>query len=158
MDIVHPFLLDWKQVRIRTTTDWRIRRIGSIPIEPKRGKMEALPSDLRRKRTAYVAELEEAVNRLVAVLSAMPEVERVILFGSYARGRRDLFTDLDVLVLMRTELGFLERTKYLYRMLDLPVDADILCYLPEEFERLKERPFLRRALQEGIVVYEKKPA
>jgi len=120
--------------------------------------MEALPSDLRRKRTAYVAELEEAVNRLVAVLSAMPEVERVILFGSYARGRRDLFTDLDVLVLMRTELGFLERTKYLYRMLDLPVDADILCYLPEEFERLKERPFLRRALQEGIVVYEKKPA
>jgi predicted nucleotidyltransferase len=120
--------------------------------------MKALPANLRRKRTAYVAELEEAVNRLVAVLSAMPEVERVILFGSYARGRRDLFTDLDVLVLMRTELGFLERTKHLYRMLDLPVDADILCYLPEEFERLKERPLLRRALQEGIVVYEKKPA
>jgi predicted nucleotidyltransferase len=25
----------------------------------------------------------------------MPEVQQVILFGSYAAGRRDLFTDLD---------------------------------------------------------------
>lgn len=120
--------------------------------------MEALTTDLRRKRAAYAAQLEGAVNRLVAVLSAIPEVERVILFGSYVRGQRDLFTDLDVLVLMRTELEFPERLKYLYRMLDLPVDADILCYLPEEFEKLKERPFLKRAIREGIVVYEKKPA
>lgn len=120
--------------------------------------MEALTTDLRRKRVAYTAQLEGAVNRLVAVLSAIPEVERVILFGSYVRGQRDLFTDLDVLVLMRTELEFPERLQYLYRMLDLPVDADILCYLPEEFEELKERPFLKTALREGIVVYEKKPA
>jgi|GEM_PF-3302169 len=44
--------------------------------------MEALTTDLRRKRAAYAAQLEEAVNRLVAVLSAIPEVERVI----YAQG------------------------------------------------------------------------
>jgi len=29
----------------------------------------------------------------------MPEVQQVILFGSYAAGRRDLFTDLDVIVM-----------------------------------------------------------
>lgn len=45
-------------------------------------RMEALTTDLRRKRAAYAAQLEGAVNRLVAVLSAIPEVERVI----YAQG------------------------------------------------------------------------
>lgn len=123
-----------------------------------RVEMNAPSADLRGKRAAYVAALDEAAKRLVTVLSAVPEVERVVLFGSYARGRRDLLTDLDALVVIRTELGFLERTKYLYRLLNLGVDADILCYRPEEFEQLKERPFFKRILQEGIVVYEKKSA
>jgi len=40
------------------------------------------------------------VDRLKRELASIPEVERVILFGSYVRGRRDLLTDLDVLVVM----------------------------------------------------------
>lgn len=114
--------------------------------------------NLVEKRKLYVKKLEESLDKLVRTLSPLPEVERIILFGSYSRGRRDLLTDLDVLVVMRTELPFLERLKTLYQMLVLPVDADILCYTPEEFEALKDGPFLREALEEGIVLYEKKPA
>ncbi len=36
--------------------------------------------------------LEESVQRIVKVLSG--NVEKISLFGSYARGRSDLFTDL----------------------------------------------------------------
>lgn len=111
--------------------------------------------DLERKRNAYIGRLEDAVNRLTKTLSQMPEVELVILFGSYARGRRDLLTDLDVLVVMRTELDFLERTKLLYQTLALPVDSDIICYTPEEFDALKGCGFVKAALSEGIVLYEK---
>ena len=111
--------------------------------------------DLESERLAYGRKLDQAVERLREVLSQHPAVERIILFGSYARGRRDLGTDLDVIVIMDSTAPFLERQKQLYQMLTLPVDADILCYTPEEFERLRYTPFGRRILQEGVVLYEK---
>lgn len=113
--------------------------------------------DLVERRAAYVRKLEASCGHLVRVLSAMPEVERILLFGSYARGRRDLLTDLDVLVIMRTNLAPLERTKRLYQTLALPVDLDLLCLTPEEFEVAKEGPFLKAILKEGVMLYEKKP-
>ncbi|MGB4781305.1 nucleotidyltransferase domain-containing protein [Candidatus Methylomirabilis sp.] len=48
--------------------------------------------------------------------------------GSYARGRADLFTDLDLLVVMETNLSFIDRLRMLYPLLALPVDLDLLCY------------------------------
>lgn len=85
-------------------------------------------------------------------------MERIILLGSYAQGRRDLLTDLDVLVVMRTNPPFLERQRFLYQRLALPVDADILCYTPEEFEALKDGPFWTNAFKQAVVLYEKKSA
>ncbi|OPX19406.1 MAG: hypothetical protein BZ151_09475 [Desulfobacca sp. 4484_104] len=77
------------------------------------------------------------------------------LVGSDARGRVDLFTDLDILVIMRTELPFPERLRQLYGLLALPLDLDLFCYTPEEFAALRERPFLKNLLQKEVVLYEK---
>lgn len=113
--------------------------------------------DLAVKRKEYIVKLEESVSKIVEVLSRLPEVERIILFGSYARGRRDLLTDLDILVVMETQLDTLARTAFIYERLCLPVDYDVLVYTPVELERLKEQPFLRQIFKEGKVLYEKKP-
>ena len=113
---------------------------------------------LDRQRQAYVVALERSLDNLVAQLAAMPEVERVILFGSYATGRRDLFTDLDLLVVMRSSLDFVSRTADLYRRLRTDVDMDLLVYTPEEIARVDAHPFVRRALSEGRVLHEKAPA
>jgi predicted nucleotidyltransferase len=110
---------------------------------------------LAEKREIYARKLDEAKQHLVHVLSQMPGVERIILFGSYSRGRKDLLTDLDVLVILRTSLGFLERLKSLYQSLTLPVDLDLICLTPEELEAVKEKPFFKKILEEGIVLYEK---
>jgi len=60
----------------------------------------------------------------------------VSLFGSYARGRRDLFTDLDLFVVWDTDRPLLDRQRYLYSLLSLPVDLDIVCRsLPGEEAR-----------------------
>lgn len=112
--------------------------------------------DLTRQRTAYAQSLQTSVERLVSTLSALPNVERISVFGSYAGGRRDLFTDLDVLVIMETEEGFVERLRTLYAMLVLPVDLDLLCYTPAEWESVQARPFFKRLLSEEQVLYEKK--
>ena len=113
---------------------------------------------IARSRATYVRLLQESLERAVGILSGLDRVERVSLFGSYARGRGDLFTDLDILIVMKTDQAFVDRLRTLYSLLALPVDADLLCYTPQEFEELKEQPFLKRILQDEVVLYEKKPA
>ncbi len=112
--------------------------------------------DLEAERRRYRRALERAREEIPRRLAALPEVERVSLFGSFARGRRDLLTDLDLLVVMRTDLPFLARLARLHALLaDLGVDLDILCYTPEEFARMRTAPFLRRALRDEVVLYAK---
>lgn len=110
------------------------------------------------KREAYRQALAASLERIVAVLSRQPEVRRIVLFGSYAEGRADLLTDLDLLVVMESPLDFVARTAALYRELGSTVDMDLLVYTPEEVERLGRRGFLRRVLAEGKVLYEKPAA
>ncbi len=111
--------------------------------------------DLAEKRRAYVEELAATLDRVVADLAQRPEVRRVVLFGSYARGRRDLFADLDLLVVMDSSQDFVTRTAQLYRELSAPVDMDLLVYTPEELERNRDRGWVRKILEEGEVLYEK---
>jgi predicted nucleotidyltransferase len=112
---------------------------------------------LATRREEYTRALERALTDLVAQLRAMPAVQQVILFGSYAAGRRDLFTDLDVLVIMDSDLDFVPRNAALYQQLsvEVEVDLDLLAYTPEEVERMRERGLVRRALATGQVLYAK---
>jgi predicted nucleotidyltransferase len=111
--------------------------------------------DLAQQRKKYVQSLDENLADLKKRLSEIPQVEQVILFGSYATGRRDLFTDLDIIVIMDTPLSYIERTAWLYRQLPVRVDLDLLVYTPQEFETLQTRPFIRHALEVGKIIYEK---
>jgi predicted nucleotidyltransferase len=113
---------------------------------------------LAQRRAEYAEALDRALSKIVAHLANMPEVEQVILFGSYAAGRRDLFTDLDLLVVMSSEQDFVRRTAELYQQVAAGVDLDLLVYTPEEFERLRQYGVVRQALETGRVLHEKKRA
>ncbi len=112
-------------------------------------------STIGEKRREHEAALAETLQRVVAALAERPEVERVILFGSYREGRRDLFTDLDLLIVLATDLDFVSRTAQMYQYLSAPVDMDLLVYTPEELERIRDRPFISRILEGGEILYEK---
>jgi len=112
-------------------------------------------ADLDIKRREYRELLRRSVDTVVSRLSG-PAVERISLFGSYARGRADLFTDLDILVIMQTDRPFIERAGEIHSMLRLPVDADVICYTPEEFGRMRDSAFVRKILEDEVVLYEKK--
>ena len=81
-------------------------------------------------------------------------VEKIILFGSQARGTGDQYSDLDLIVLKKTEQPFVTR---LVEVPLLPVHADVFVYTPEEFEQMQENenPFLMNALESATVVYER---
>jgi predicted nucleotidyltransferase len=113
---------------------------------------------LAAKRAAYVRRLEEAVERIRTVLADVPGMRRVSLFGSYAKGRRDLFTDLDLFVVWDTDRSLLERQRYLYSLLSLPVDLDIVCYTPAELAAAADSPLNLHLRQDEVVLFEPKPA
>ena len=109
---------------------------------------------LEAEREQYITALARDLESLVAQLRQMPAVRKVILFGSFARGRRDLFTDLDLLVVMDSSLDFVTRGVDLARRLRAGVALDLLVYTPQEMEAMRDRPFMRHALATGKVLYE----
>ena len=85
--------------------------------------------------------------------------QKAILFGSLARGEASRHSDIDLILIKRTNLRFLDRYNGVLREFSqaLPAwDVDLLIYTPEEFAAISHRRFIQRALKEGIVLYESK--
>ena len=97
--------------------------------------------------------LERELERIVMVLRQMG-ARRVILFGSVARDDIGAWSDLDLIVVLNSDQPFIKRLGLLYERIQPRVGLDLLAYTPQEFEALRERPFIRQALQEGKVLYE----
>jgi predicted nucleotidyltransferase len=88
--------------------------------------------------------------------------ERIILFGSRARGDFGPDSDLDLLVVSRgsftaqcTRQGELRRIRQALRPFRFPVD--VLLYSSDEIEAWRQSPnhVIARSLREGITVYER---
>jgi uncharacterized protein len=97
--------------------------------------------------------LDEVVRRLSHF-----QPQRIILFGSQARGSADERSDVDILVIgdfaaNRTEAALaMDRT-----LRGLKLARDVIVMTPEEFERDRDIPgtLARPAAKEGRVLYER---
>ena len=96
--------------------------------------------------------------QLKALLSALQRYhpERIILFGSAARGEADAESDLDVLVIKETAEPFVQRLEAMAQLCPAGVHADIIVYTPDELRHMVDdgNPFILQALREGKVIYE----
>jgi predicted nucleotidyltransferase len=84
-------------------------------------------------------------------------IRRAVLFGSVARGEATRHSDVDLILVQDTDRRFLDRYDGLLLELNrsLPEAAvEPFIYTPAEVERMRENPFVRRALNEGVCVYE----
>ena len=102
--------------------------------------------------------LEEELARFLRLLAGPGGAEKVILFGSFARGEQADESDLDLVVVKRTDLPFWKRVIEVRKLLRPRVAVDVLVYTPEEIDQLaNERPFVRdEILGRGRVVYERR--
>jgi predicted nucleotidyltransferase len=103
------------------------------------------------------AEVDEIVRRIIAGVSP----ETVIVFGSYAKGTATSASDLDVLVIMETELPMSRRANQLrplFARTIVPVDVHV--YTREEVEAYGRAPFtfLHSVLATGRVAYRREGA
>lgn len=101
---------------------------------------------------------ESLLKRLSAFKARLSEqmpVERMIFFGSHARGRARKWSDVDLIVVSRHFRGkrFRYRPLGFHRLWDIRYPVDFLCYTPEEFRKLrKEAAIVREAEREGIEI------
>lgn len=83
----------------------------------------------RNDNPAMQGLLEEAIRRLVAAF----DPERIVLFGSRARGEADAASDIDLLIVAETEEPVHARMGKAQRALrGLPVAADVFVCTPRE--------------------------
>lgn len=102
------------------------------------------------------ARISARVKKIVRALKPY-EPERVILFGSVARGDSDQYSDIDIAIVKNTDARFLDRLATVYGLIEPDFALDVLVYTPAEFAEMqaRENPFVEEITRDGIVVYEK---
>lgn len=91
-----------------------------------------------------------------ALVKRRPEINRVILFGSVARGDAVPGKDVDLLlVLTHSDKHFLKRMPD-YLPQRFPVGVEVFAYTHAEFDKMLSEGnwFLRRALAEGELLFD----
>lgn len=102
--------------------------------------MAKIPDQIREILKKYIHTLEEK----------HIHIQRAVLFGSYADGRANEWSDIDIALVSDSFDGdrFDDRGKI--RKITLSVSSDIspLPFRPEDF--ITENPFVREILEKGI--------
>jgi predicted nucleotidyltransferase len=103
--------------------------------------------------------MKKTIERIVARAVRVSEPEEVILFGSMASGTNNVYSDLDLLLVVDGDFSrrqIIEQVKQYAR--ELAVNADVLVYSKSEVEKAaREQPnsFLASVLKSGKITYKK---
>ena len=103
---------------------------------------------------SFLTKIPEITARIVEA----SDPEKIILFGSHARGDADENSDLDLLVIVDGVQQLRKESIRVRRALrGLLVPVDVIVASSEQIERLKDEKGLiyRDALSEGKVLYER---
>jgi len=102
-------------------------------------------------------QFDTEIENIVKQLIHRYKPEKIILFGSLAKGEIHQGTDIDLFIIKRDvpELG-VDRIRQLDTIIKYRLATDFIVYKPEELEqRLKlGDPFVKSILQEGKVLYD----
>ncbi len=99
---------------------------------------------------------DEIIRELISRIATQFHPKQIILFGSYAYGKPRPESDVDLLVIMDTELRESEQALRIRQHVNPLFGVDILVYTPSRLEqRLKwGDSFLREIIEKGHIVYE----
>ncbi len=104
---------------------------------------------------------EELIDRMAQRIVREVDPERIVLFGSWARGDAHEQSDVDVLVVEREPFGpnrsRREEATRIWRCLsEFRIPTDILVYSVDELDQWKDSSYhvVGRALKEGRILYE----
>jgi predicted nucleotidyltransferase len=118
---------------------------------PRLRRPQTVPRGLR---VSVGKSLRPAIQKIVQELNP----EKIILFGSYAYGSPNPHSDVDLLIIMRTNASLKDRSWAVSRLLlPRPFPVDILVKTPNEIENALAAGdfFLKEILRRGKVLYDR---
>ncbi|MFQ5687165.1 MAG: nucleotidyltransferase domain-containing protein [Candidatus Scalindua sp.] len=99
---------------------------------------------------------KDSIKHVARDMAISINAERVILFGSYARGDATEQSDVDLMIIAKSNLPRFKRSRELYKLLrPHPFAMDIVVYTPHEVEKGKKTKvsFVSTVLKEGKTLY-----
>lgn len=108
-----------------------------------------MPS-LRRVNIADREKLVGEIKKLAQKLKSTFPIEKIYLYGSFARGEIHEGSDIDLLIIGDFRERFFERIGLILDLTDLPIEP--LVYTREEFQELRasQNPFIEEILRTGV--------
>ncbi len=103
-------------------------------------------------------QIEKEIKNITQQLIEKYQPEKIILFGSMARGEFNGDSDLDFLIIKSdVPASGIERRWEVRKLVKKTLPADFLVYHPEEIKNRFQRrePFILTILKEGKVLYAK---
>lgn len=103
------------------------------------------------KKESILKEIESIKNQLVKKYKP----EKIVLFGSAARGDKEI-NDIDLFIVKKDVPYYgADRMSELYYLIDTDVAVDYVVYKPEEVEKRLALgdPFIKKIFKEGRVLY-----
>lgn len=111
-----------------------------------------------QERAVNQAAAEATILQMVTRIVERFQPDKIILFGSHARGTAGPDSDVDLLVVMRVEGSRRRQAAAIDgALLDRELPLDLVVITPEELARDKDRigSIVRPALREGRVLYDR---
>lgn len=99
------------------------------------------------------------IKKVATRIGIEANAERVIVFGSHARGDANENSDVDLMIIAESNLPRYKRSRELYKLFrPYPFSMDLLVYTPKEIEKGKQShlTFVSKVLKEGKTLYVKK--
>lgn len=111
---------------------------------------------------AVMRQGESLLQEIVSVTVKAVHPQRIVLFGSRARGDQRPDSDLDLLIVEKSPFSPEHRRQDELRLIrqalwDVPVPIDLLLFSEEEVEQWRESPnhVIGQCLSEGVTLYER---
>ena len=119
--------------------------------------LEKTEQMVSKKGRSFMVEPIKEMQRIVAKISRDYSPEKIILFGSLASGRATDASDIDLLVIKKTDQNPWQRTREVSRMFEHTTPIDLLVYTPDEIiARIEMNDFfIQDIMEHGKVVYER---
>jgi len=96
-------------------------------------------NEILQKSRPKVSILDFDRNALLELIRDNLREKKVIaayIFGSFAREKEHLWSDIDLIIVKDSSLPFIERPREFFDLLDIGIPLDILVYSPVEFARM----------------------